>query len=45
MKLSIYSNSSTGIYLLLDNGVTMTSRRPENKNQLTKIINKQKKNP
>ena len=32
IMLSIYLNSSTCIYLSLDNGVTMTSKRRENKN-------------
>ena len=32
VMLSIYLNSSTCIHLLLDNGVTMTSKPRENKN-------------
>ena len=32
VMLSMYLNSSTCIYLSLDNGVTMTSKRRENKN-------------
>ena len=32
IMLSIHLNSSTCIYLSLDNGVTMTSKRRENKN-------------
>ena len=32
IMLSIYLNSSTCLYFSLDNGVTMTSKRRENKN-------------
>ena len=38
IMLSIYLNSSTCIYLSLDNGVTMTSKRRENKNQNIKSL-------
>ena len=38
IMLSIYLNSSTCIYLSLDNGVAMTSKRRENKNQNIKSL-------
>ena len=37
IMLSTYVNSSTCIYLFLDNGVTMTSKRCENKNLVSFI--------
>ena len=37
IMLSIYLNSSSCIYLSLDNGVTMTSKRRENKNLVSFI--------
>ena len=37
VMLSIYLNSSTCIYLLLDNGVTITSKHCENKNLVSFI--------
>ena len=38
IMLSIYLNSSTCIYLSLDNGITMTLESPESKKNLVSLI-------